>query len=270
MGKIQIGCQTYTWEMLGDKWTGSVDDLLDIIAEAGYAGVEITNTMIGDYYRDPDGFARALEKRGLSFPSLGFVPLYRFTEEEHFDEEIENIKRGIDFVSRFPDCRLDLAGGSTENRENLDKKFDAMCRIYNEAASLALKKNVHVDVHPHSHAGSIIETAEEYQKLMDRTDSSIVGWCPDTGHIVRGGLDLLDTLRKYSARIRNVHFKDADSSGSWRPMGKGICNFKGCLELFEDIGYTGWVIGEEESDEARKDQKSAVTENRRYLKSLGY
>jgi len=270
MANIQIGCQTYTWEMLGDEWKGSVDDMLDIIAEAGYQGVEITNTMIGDYYNDPDGFSQALEKRELSFPSFGFVPLYCFTDETHFDEELENIERGIDFVSRFPGCRLDLAGGSAQSRDNLDKKFYTMCRIYNEAASRALKKNIHVDVHPHSHAGSIIENAEEYEKLMYMTDSSIVGWCPDTGHIVRGGLDLIDTLKKYSSRIKNVHFKDADGSGNWRPMGKGTCDFKSCLALFEEIGYTGWVIGEEESAEAREDQKKAVTENRQYLKSLGY
>ncbi len=270
MGEMKIGCQTYTWEMLGDEWTGSVDDMLDVIAGAGYAGVEITNTMIGTYYENPRGFAGALEKTGLSFPSFGFVPLYRFTDAGHYTEEIENIKRGIDFASRFPGCRLDLAGGSTENREGIDEKFEIMCRIYNEAASLAVTKNVPVDVHPHSHAGSIIETAEEYQKLMDMTDTSLVGWCPDTGHIVRGGLDLLDTIKTYSDRIGNVHFKDADSFGNWRPMGKGICDFKSCLELFESTGYTGWVIGEEESNEARKDQKKAVTENRRYLRSLGY
>ena len=35
---LKVGCQTYTWEMLGDKWTGTVDDILDLVAAAGYAG----------------------------------------------------------------------------------------------------------------------------------------------------------------------------------------------------------------------------------------
>ncbi len=47
MGKFRIDCQTYTWEMLGDKWKGTVDDMLDIISESGYEGVEITNTIKG-------------------------------------------------------------------------------------------------------------------------------------------------------------------------------------------------------------------------------
>ena len=134
---------------------------------------------------------------------------------------------------------------------------------------MAAKKNVQVDVHPHSHYGSIIETAEEYEKLMELTDESIVGWTPDTGHIVRGGLDLLSTLKKYSSRIRNFHFKDVTSDGKWKVMGDGICDFKGIIKLLEDTGYKGWIIGEEESDDARRDQKSAVTKNMQYLKSIG-
>ena len=48
MANICIACQTYTWEMLGDEWRGTVDDLLDWIGGAGYDGIEITNSMIGD------------------------------------------------------------------------------------------------------------------------------------------------------------------------------------------------------------------------------
>ena len=134
---------------------------------------------------------------------------------------------------------------------------------------MADKKNVPVDVHPHSHAGSIIETAGEYQRLMELTDESIVGWTPDTGHILRGGLDLLTTLKKYSGRIRNFHFKDVDSKGKWKVMGDGACDFKGVIKLLSDTGYKGWIIGEEESDDARRDQKSAVIKNRQHLKSIG-
>jgi inosose dehydratase len=270
VGNIRIGCQTYTWEMLGDKWRGSVDQILDIIAAAGYQGVEITNTMIGVYYDDPDGFARALEKRRLVFASFGFVPKKSFTDPSCLEEEIELAKRGVDFVSRFPGCRLDLAGGSSPNRDNLDEKFETMCRIFNEVGAIGDAKNVPVDFHPHSHAGSIIETAGEYARVMECTDASIVGWCPDSGHIVRGGLDFIETISKYRDRIRNFHFKDVDRSGTWKLMGEGVCDYRRALELLEDMEYGGWVIAEEESKEAREDQKNAVTGNRKYLSSLGY
>jgi sugar phosphate isomerase/epimerase len=270
MIRIRVGCQTYTWEMLGKKWKGSVDDMLDIISGAGYEGVELTNTMIGSYYDRPDDFARALEKRGLSFPSFGFVPVHSFTDPAKIKDEIEHARKGIDFVSRFPGCRLDLAGGSASSRENLDRKFMTMCTFYDEVAALADRKKVPVDVHPHSHAGSIIEKADEYQRLMENTDGSLVGWCPDSGHIVRGGLDLVDTLRKYKNRIRNFHFKDADAKGKWALLGKGVCDFAEVLRFLEEIGYMGWIVAEEESEAAAKDQRDAVAKNREFLRSLGY
>jgi len=269
MGNIRIGCQTYTWEMLGEEWKGSVDDMLDIISGAGYAGVEITNTMIGDYYTDPDGFAGALKKRGLVFASFGFVPHTSFTEDGCAGDEIARAKKGVDFVSNFPGCRLDLAGGSSTDRKDIRKKYKTMCGIYNEVGEYGLKRGVGVDFHPHSHAGSIIETDEEYGMLMEMTDDS-VGWCPDSGHIVRGGLELLPTLERFSNRIRNFHFKDADENGNWKLMGEGICDFKKCLDLLRNIGYDGWVIGEEESAEARENQAASVEKNRAYLRSLGY
>ena len=270
MAKFKIGCQTYTWEMLGDKWKGSVDDILDIISEAGYQGVEITNTMIGKYYDAPDKFAGTLDKRGLEFAAIGFVPLYGWTDTSHIEDEIQNAVKGVDFASHFPVCRFDLAGGSAASRRNLDEKFNTMLRIYNEIAEYASKKGVPVDVHPHSHAGSIIETAEEYERLMAGINPDLIGWCPDTGHIVRGGLDLLSALKKYQNRIKHIHLKDVDSEGKWKIMGQGVCDFRKTLQSLEDAGYSGWVIGEEESEEAWNDQKKSVSENRRYLKSLGY
>jgi inosose dehydratase len=270
MGRFRIGCQTYTWEMLGQKWKGSVDDMLDAIAAAGYDGVEITNSMIGDYYDRPAAFAEALVRRKLKFASFGFTPLHRFTDPDRVDDEIENATRGIEFVAHFPGVRLDLAGGSADSRDDLDGKYQTMCRIYNEVARKAELKGVPVDVHPHSHAGSIIESAREYEKLMSMTDPDLVGWCPDSGHIVRGGLDLLDTLVKYKDRIRNIHFKDVNERGTWQLMGEGVCDYPEVMGLLEKIDYQGWVIAEEESEAAWKDQEKAITANREYLKSLGY
>jgi len=37
--KLKVGCQTYTWEMLGTGWTGEPDDLL-----AAIAGVAATSS----------------------------------------------------------------------------------------------------------------------------------------------------------------------------------------------------------------------------------
>jgi sugar phosphate isomerase/epimerase len=267
---IHIGCQTYTWEMLGYRWEGSVDDILKTISGAGYSGVEITNTMIGDYYERPQDFKAALQKYSLEFAAFGFVPQHGFTEKQFMNEEIERARRGIDFVSHFAGCRLVLAGGSSEKRDDLEEKFQTMCSLYNSVAEIASKKSVPVDVHAHSHAGSIIETEEEYDRLMSMTDSSLVGWNPDTGHIVRGGVDLLHLLDKHKSRIRHLHFKDVGNDGKWRMLGKGLCDFGAVFSLLEEIDFTGWVVCEEESEEAWNDQAGSISSNRKYIEALGH
>ena len=64
--QLRIGCQTYTWEMLGADWPGTPDDILAAVAAAGYDGVEFSNAMIGEYEGAPESFAAALGRYGLA------------------------------------------------------------------------------------------------------------------------------------------------------------------------------------------------------------
>ena len=70
---LRFGCQTYTWEMLGEAWTGGPDDLVQAVAEGGYAGIEITDTMIGSYATRAKDFARRLDDVGLALVSFAFA-----------------------------------------------------------------------------------------------------------------------------------------------------------------------------------------------------
>ena len=53
-------------------------------------------------------------------------------------------------------------------------------------------------------------------------------------------------------------------------LGDGICDFPAVLELLESADYDGWVVAEEESEDARRDGIAAINKNRAYLRSLGY
>ena len=77
---LKFGCQTFTWEMLGDAWTGGPDDLVRAIADGGYAGIEITDTMIGSYAGRAADFARRLDDAGLALVSFAFGSDSGFTE----------------------------------------------------------------------------------------------------------------------------------------------------------------------------------------------
>jgi sugar phosphate isomerase/epimerase len=268
---LKVGCQTYTWEMLGDGWRGRVDDMLDAVAGAGYQGIEITNTMIREYAGRPAEFARAIKDRGLTLAGFAYASSAGLTDPAARPRELREADEAMQFVGHFPGVVLALGGASTPERNDIDRKIAFAAEFYNEVGRRGKKAGVPVAFHPHSHHGSIFESRKEYQRIMELTDADVVGWNPDTGHIVRGGQDLLDTLRVFGARIKHVHLKDADASNNWQPLGKGVCDIAGALKLLEtEIGYHDWVVGEEESADARKDQIAAIKWNRDYLKSLGY
>lgn len=92
---------------------------------------------------------------------------------------------------------------------------------------------------------------------------------PDTGHIARGGQDVVSCFRRHRERIVHVHCKDVDGRGQWKPMGKGICDFPRLFEWLRKTAYSGWLISEEESDFVRRDLPSAMAQNRSYFRSLG-
>ena len=81
------------------------------------------------------------------------------------------------------------------------------------------------------------------------------------------------------ARITHLHLKDVDARREWVGLGQGVCDFPAVFKLLEgarkasappSAGYDGWVVAEEESEEARKDGAAAIGENREYLHSIGY
>ena len=105
--KLKVGCQTYTWEMLGTGWTGEPDDLLAAIAGGGYAGIEITDTMIGHYADRPLAFAAALEKHRLTLVAFACGSASGFTEPTALAEDLGGGRRGRSSSwrgSRVPCC----------------------------------------------------------------------------------------------------------------------------------------------------------------------
>lgn len=270
MSGLRVACQTYTWEMLGDEWQGSVTDLLDWIAGAGYEGIEITNNMIGEFHGRPEDFAGELAARGLALACFAYSSPSGFTDPGQLEADVAGVREALAFVSRFPEARLGLGGAASPSRERAGEKLDQAIAVYNEVGRLGAEMGVSVNVHPHSHHGSLIESAEEYDYLLDGLDPRYVSFGPDTGHIVRGGQDLLTCLRAHLGRITHLHLKDVTAAGEWVGLGEGVCDFPAVLALLESVGYPGWVVAEEESEAARYNGPAAVRANRDYLRSIGY
>ena len=48
MGRIKIGCETYTWQMPGEIYKGKLDHIMGIASQTGFTGIEPETSFFGD------------------------------------------------------------------------------------------------------------------------------------------------------------------------------------------------------------------------------
>ncbi len=120
----------------------------------------------------------------------------------------------------------------------------------------------------HHHMGTVIETEQEVDLLMEHTGPA-VGLLLDTGHLVFAGGDPLAVALRHAARVNHVHckdvraevlaaarardlsFLDAVLAGVFTVPGDGSIDFRAVARLLAEIGYRGWVVVEAEQDPAQ-------------------
>ncbi|MCF3642055.1 sugar phosphate isomerase/epimerase [Rhizobium sp. TRM95111] len=268
--ELKIGCQTFTWEMLGERWNGGPDDLVHAVAGGGYSGIEITDTMIGGYATRPDAFARTLRNAGLNLVSFAFGSGSGFTLREKIAADLDSTRRWVDFAANFPGALVSMGSAAVVSDGPRADKFAVAAECYNRATEIGKAAGVSVAVHPSSHHNTLLFTREDYDKLFALLDPE-VGWVPDTGHILRGGQAMADTLAAFGDRIRYVHLKDVDASGAWAMLGEGACDVPSVIAMaLRSPKFNGWIVVEEESDQAAVDPVAAVRANRETLRRLGF
>lgn len=73
-----------------------------------------------------------------------------------------------------------------------------------------------------------------------------IGVCADTGHWLRSGLDLSESVRKLGKRLMSLHLKDLDKAapdGTDRPWGQGCGEIKKLLRTIHELGQNPALFG---------------------------
>ncbi|MCB8882012.1 sugar phosphate isomerase/epimerase [Acidisoma cellulosilytica] len=268
--RLRLGCQTYTWEMLGDAYQDGPDKLLEMIAGAGYAGIEMTDRMIGHYKDSPQAFARALAQQGLVLVAYAVGSDSGFTEPAMLSADLSAAEQAIAFAGYFPGALVCFGSATIRSPGARDDKFAAAAAFYNAAGELGRRAGVGIALHPSSHHNTLLFNRADYDMIFARTDPMLIGWVPDTGHILRGHEDMLDLLRTYSDRIRYLHLKDLDEDGQWAMLDTGDCDLDAVVTTVRRAeNFNGWLVIEEESDQAARDPLAAVKANRDKMREFG-
>lgn len=113
----------------------------------------------------------------------------------------------------------------------------------------------------HPHVDSLIETADEVERLLD---ASPVAFVLETGHLLIGGFDPLRFAREFRHRVGLVHLKDVDvdliddlclrrltlmqavQAGVFPCLGDGGSPILEVVTELERTGYDGWYVIEQD------------------------
>jgi inosose dehydratase len=53
MAKIELACETYTWQMPGEQYKGRLEHIMEVASNAGYKGIEPDSSFL-KHLSDPD------------------------------------------------------------------------------------------------------------------------------------------------------------------------------------------------------------------------
>jgi inosose dehydratase len=276
------------------------EDILDAVAGTGYEGIDLGP--LG--YLGNQGELRArLASRGLGLAG-GWVQM-RFSEREGFEEDLQVLDRTLDVFAAVAEASDELPkptladAGSSARAANPGRGKDlpeigldaAGWTRLGEGVKRAAERCRDRGFEPtfHHHACTHVEAPHEIERLLELTD---IGLCLDTGHLLLGGGDPVQSLRDWGDRINHLHVKDVRlgvlrkviavragmeavwSWGTFCELGTGDVDIEGFLSLVKMGGLSGWLVVEQDRIPRPDDPVGTATEaqarNRRFLEARGF
>jgi inosose dehydratase len=277
------------------------NDVLDFVADAGYVGIDLGPL---GYLGDGRVLAERLASRNLQL--AGAYLQLPFSEPNRMEQMLPDLERLLDILDAVapdgeamfrPKPTLADAGGPTrdaapgmgqrDHRLGLDgAAWEELAQGVIRVAARCRERGYEPTFHHHT--ATFVEAPWEIERLLETTD---VGLCLDTGHLLLSDGDPVAAVRTWGSRINHVHIKDAHQGvidrivdeGSpleeiWTrqafcPLGEGDVDVDAVLQGLKDIEFEGWLVVEQDQIPDPRVSKEEVAgqqaANRQYLRARG-
>jgi inosose dehydratase len=292
MAEMLIGCGQITWPRGTPQ-----EHVLAEIAQADYAGAPVHL-----------GGRRSAQETIALYAQYGLKPAPGYFGADFWraEQQADILKRAREYGRFMRECdctELYLGPGGFEgyvtasgkNRKELaghvgtddgltGAEWQQLADCLNRVGEITLEEGVRSCFH--NHVGSVIETLEEIERMLQMTDPDLVFLGPDTGHLAWAAADSVDFCRKYADRIKTIHAKDVHAGvvergaaedwdydtfvdhGLFAELGDGCVDFAAVFDALRAAGFAGWVIVETDVTQKPTALESA-TISREYLSRLG-
>lgn len=234
------------------------DRVLSEMASLGLRATELGPT--GYLGTEPAAVQQTLSRYGLTLVG-GFLPV-----PLHVDPDLD-LSEPTDAMHTLADAGAEVvvlaarsADGSYDNKVRLtDAEWDVLARNVARLQVIADRIGIRATLHPH--VGTAVEDSTAVQRLLEISEIPL---CVDTGHLLIGGTDPIELLRRHGDRVAHVHLKDVRVSvaqkvarasvsyigavreGLYTALGDGDLDIAEFVQLLEGGGYQGWYVLEQD------------------------
>ncbi|PWJ47337.1 myo-inosose-2 dehydratase [Faecalicatena contorta] len=288
--KVKLGIAPIAWTNddlpdLGKENT--FEQCVSEMALAGFTGSEIGNK----YPKDPAVLKKALDMRGIQICNAWFSS---FLTTKPYEETEKDFLEHVQFLQAMGAKIVGVSeqGHSIQGMQDtpifeqkyvmIEEEWRLLTEGLNKLGKLALEYGISLTFH--HHMGTVVQNADEVERLMQETDPQYVSLLYDTGHFAYCNVNPLEMVKKYIGRIKHVHLKDIRQDvvdkvkeehlsflegvrlGTFTVPGDGCISFDEIFAVLKDHDYKGYMLVEAEQDPAKANPLEYAIKARTYIK----
>jgi sugar phosphate isomerase/epimerase len=233
-------------------------DAIDLLADEGYASIAITlDAGALDPYEESAALARqvrdvraALDRRGLARvietgaryllnPRVKHDPTLMDPDPGRRAVRVEFLRRALDLAATLQAEALSFWSGCAPAPVVEDEGMDRLAAALQPVLEHAERVGVPLAFEPEP--GMFIDTLDRFARLDERVGHPFLDLTVDVGHVQCSGEgDIPELLRRWGARIRNIHIEDMVRGVHEHLLfGQGTMEFPPILRALREIDYRG-------------------------------
>lgn len=267
--KVCVGAHPWVYAARQPRYdvTPILEQIFADIKSAGVDGIELIDTALR--YEDAvERIGKLSQEYGL--PIIGTSFGGDMWDRSQHQLILKDAERVVMRLSALGGHTLGTSVGVAPDIKT-DEQLDAQAEILREIMALCDANGITLNIHNHTY--EVVHNEYDLKGTIERIPDIKLG--PDLNWLLRGGVDPVDFIRRYSDRIVFLHLRDQNADGTWfEALGEGEMDYYSIGRVLRDINFSGEAVIElahESGFEPTRPLRESLKMSREFVRNtLGY
>jgi len=241
-----------------------LDNIFADMRAAGLDAIELMHTALAP--DDAVAHIRELSKRHR-LPVIGTSYGAAMWDRRQHDAILEQARLVIERVAALGGRTLGTSVGDARQRKT-EEQLDAQAELLRKIISTGKDHGVVLNLHNHIY--EVADGEHDLKGTLARIPDVRLG--PDINWLIRAGVDPVDFITRYGARIVYAHLRDQKADGKWcEAMGEGTTDYAAIAAAFRKAQFHGDVaieLAHERDFEPTRSYGESFAISRKYVRRV--